>query len=151
MAIAQIFAGRYTLPPKPQIYAQIATFHENLLALVPLGLRHANRGRMSRQILTNEADWRWFLNDAAGTGINERLSWNATSWAFWLKNFRLSNLLMGGVDSPHVLRLFPTRAGGPARWDGAMKEIEWANEEVEKYVKANAEEERKKGEEKKSK
>lgn len=68
-----------------------------------------------------------WANDAAGTGVNEYLGYGLKGWWFWLTNMRLCNVLMGGVYSPHLYRVFE---GKRRKWDGAGAEIERVNEAV---------------------
>jgi len=134
MAIAQVFAGNYKLPPRERMEAEIDQWHAGLRALEPLGFNSRHLSSRARAVLVNEAGWRHFLNEAAGTGVNEYMGWGRQGWAFYFRERKLSNLLMDGVDSPHVYRLFPTRSGGPARWADAKHSIEVANAEVKELV-----------------
>jgi dimethylaniline monooxygenase (N-oxide forming) len=134
MAIAQVFAGNYALPSRESMEAAIDRWHAALWALAPLGFNIRHKSSRARMILANEASWRWFLNDAASTGVNDFLGWGLQGWSFFWRDRKLCSMLMSGVDSPHVYRLFPTRKGGPARWADSKKSIERANEEVEKFA-----------------
>lgn len=69
----------------------------------------------------------------AGCEIDEHLSWTSWSaWKFWLaggENRRLTRLLLDGMASPGVYRLW-----GRRRWEGAREMIERANKK-EAYAK----------------
>ena len=69
----------------------------------------------------------YWLNNAAGNGVNEHLGWGWAGWKFWLGNRRLHKLIMDGVMTPATYRLFEGREGGRKRWDGAEEAIYKAN------------------------
>lgn len=120
IAVAQVFAGKYTLPPKDEM--RLLTRKQNeytvmkrrggpiLPGLVPL------RGLLD------------FLDDAAGTGLREHVSYIGKgalkSWWWSFKNWRLSRVIMGGVDTPFLWRLFDGRR---KKWEGAEEAIWEAN------------------------
>ena len=135
MAIGQVFAGNYDLPPPKEMSKQIDRFHANLRCLQPLGFRHESKSKMSRQFYSNESSWRAFLHDAAGTRVEEHLGYRCEGWRYWVTNYRFCSLIMSNADSPHLYRLFPTRKGGPKRWSGAKEAIEVAYAEVDRYKK----------------
>jgi hypothetical protein len=68
---------------------------------------------MARAILSNKAKSRLFLNDAAGVGVNEYFRLGIRGWLYYLKDMSFCSMLMTGVDSPHVYRLFPESGTGP--------------------------------------
>ena len=144
MGIAQVFSGRYQLPPLAIMNKQIDTAHAYVRGLAsrsagPIAASAAEK-------LMNEGPWRAFLNEAAGTQINEMLGYGLQGWYFWLTNRKLSAMLMTGVDSPHIYRLFQGRARSRMRWEGAQRAIEQANSERTDFEKRNRDEEaRKKG------
>jgi hypothetical protein len=67
---------------------------------------------MARAILSNEAKFRWFLNDTAGMGVNEYLGLGILDWLYHLKDMSFCGMLMTSVDSPHVYWLFPESGMG---------------------------------------
>lgn len=66
-------------------------------------------------------DWMAWADNMAGLGIAERLGYGARGWSFWLNDRKLCNILMDGVSSPHMYRLFET--GRRKAWTGAREEI----------------------------
>ena len=66
-------------------------------------------------------EWMAWADDVAGTGVLPRLGYGPAGWAFWLRDRRLCGLLMDGISSPHVYRLFET--GKRRAWKGAREEI----------------------------
>ena len=59
--------------------------------------------------VVQQGPWIKWLNDAAGTGVNENLGYGVQGWMYWLREPKFCSLLMTGVDSPHVMRLFDGR------------------------------------------
>ena len=119
MAVAQIWKGASQLPSVKEMNQQIDTHHAWLNALV-------DRETVASDFVQEESWLRW-CHDAAGTGINENLGYGTTGWSFWAKDMRLSNLLMGGVETPFALRLFD---GKRKKWDEAREAIINVNKEV---------------------
>ena len=133
MAIAQVFAGRYILPSKAKMYFEIDRHKDTLQSLV-----NYVQGSIPQDAMENwvdEGPWRAFLQSAAGTGVNEKLGYGWEGWNFWWNERELCNLLMTGVDSPHVQRLFKGRSGGRLKWHGALEAIKRANQEVSQLAK----------------
>jgi dimethylaniline monooxygenase (N-oxide forming) len=73
-------------------------------------------------------EWVKAMDHLGGTGVNEYLGYGWKGWLFWLRERRLCNVLMGGIWSPHIHRVFST--GKRKSWDGAREAIEKVNENV---------------------
>ncbi|KAF2734132.1 FAD/NAD(P)-binding domain-containing protein [Polyplosphaeria fusca] len=119
MALAQIWKGNAQLPP----YAEMERWADNHLAWV------CNLAK-SGGVFPNAIDggpWQKWVNDAAGTGVNEKLGYGLEGWRCWWRDRKLCKLLMDGTYSPHMFRLFEGRR---KEWKGAMEAIEKANEVV---------------------
>ena len=69
---------------------------------------------------------RW-LNQAVGNGVNEAFGWGWEGWKFWWKERELYKLLIDGINTPFVYRLFEGREGSRRRWEGAKDAIYRAN------------------------
>jgi dimethylaniline monooxygenase (N-oxide forming) len=137
MALASLWTGGYPLPSPREMNKDINGHYDYVVSLLhkaPLphpGFR-----------LNGRATYLW-LNEVAGTGVNERLAscrWPA--WKLWWQDRVFYNLLMGGIDSPHVYRLFDTGRGRKP-WSGARRAIEEANEDVKRMEKTWKEEQEK--------
>jgi dimethylaniline monooxygenase (N-oxide forming) len=89
---------------------------------------------MARAILSNEAKFRWFLNDAAGMGFNEDLGLGIQGWLYYLKDMSFCGMLMTGVDSLHCTGYFPNREVGLKRWSETRQNIEAVAREAEDFV-----------------
>ncbi|KAK5994296.1 Monooxygenase aurF [Cladobotryum mycophilum] len=114
MALAQVWAGKSTLPPLEEM---IRSTDED----VQLVLDWAQKGPV-RPHFRNGWEWGVWCSRMAGTGLMERLSgtsWKA--WWFWLWKRRQYNILRDGFWSPHHFRVFDEGKRKP--WDGAMAEI----------------------------
>ena len=103
MAVAQVWKGAVNLPPKAEMKAEVNKRHAFLLASAhedgPAILPH----RM------NVGVWMKWLHDTAGTGFNEKLTYEWKAWWNWIWGFRYISNFMTGVNSPHLWRLFEGR------------------------------------------
>ncbi|PKS10959.1 hypothetical protein jhhlp_002718 [Lomentospora prolificans] len=131
MAIAQIWAGNSNLPPLEEMI-RITDNHIDEMC---------ENARCRPKVLhpgwVNGAEFMAWANDMAGTGINDKLGWGPEGLKFWLTNPKLCNLIMGGIYSPHIFRLFET--GKRKAWPGAEEEIKRVNVKVAKATKERQE------------
>lgn len=117
MALAQIWKGAASLPPREEMEKAVDEHHEWVCSLARNGSVYPG--------IAKPGPWMRWANEAAGTGANEYLGYGWKGWMFWLRDRRFCNLLMGGVYSPHLFRLFE---GKRKKWDGAREAIVRANE-----------------------
>jgi dimethylaniline monooxygenase (N-oxide forming) len=66
----------------------------------------------------------------AGTGVDENLGYGWKGWRFWWRERKLSDLMMRGVMTPYMYKMFDGRR---KKWDGAKDAIVAANENVKQY------------------
>jgi dimethylaniline monooxygenase (N-oxide forming) len=118
MAISQVFKGTSRLPAQPQLEREIEKQHEWIADLASIGY-NVSPGNVEG------GPWMDAMNELGGTGVNEHLGYGWKGWWFWIRNVRLCNLLMGGVWSPCIYRVFET--GKRKSWEGAPAAIEKAN------------------------
>ena len=118
-AITRIWAGHFPLPPKREMEAWCDTNYRESLADV-------QRWRIPK-VGTNPWKLEYWLNEAAGNRVNECLGWGLTGWRFWWKDRELCNLILGGLDTPFIYRLFEPAPGGRKAWSGAREAILKAN------------------------
>lgn len=123
MAIAQVWKGTFPLPPQEQMIREIDAHHAWVRKI-------AGTDGTFPQIV-QQGPWINWLNAAAGTSVNEYLGYGLQGWMYWLWQPRLCNLLMTGVDSPHVMRLFEGRRRS---WPGAKDAILRANKNAESDI-----------------
>lgn len=121
MVVAQVWAGKSRLPPQHEM-ERVADEHVRKVRATA-----EERGVLSPGMV-NGSEWMRWANELAGTGVDTHLGWGWTGIRFWLTNWRLCGMLMGGVCSPHLYRLFET--GKRKRWDGAEEEIRRINKKV---------------------
>ena len=111
-AIAQVWSGGYPLPDRAErerwcdrqyryLLGQVATWHIHKPAVPPGEL---------------EA----WLNEVAGNGMRENLGWGWQAWKFWWSDRELYKMIMDGIDTSFVYRLFDGRR---KKWDGAREAI----------------------------
>lgn len=118
-AIARIWRGYHRLPEKAEMERWC---DENLDQNVKL----VKTWRISKTGTNSVTLERW-LNDAAGTGVNEALGWGWEGWKFWWKERELYKLIMDGISSPFLYRFFEGKVGSRKRWEGARDAIYRAN------------------------
>lgn len=127
MAIAQLWKpGAQQLPPRSEMNAWVRkhlAWAESIRARGPFNYR-----------LVFAPDWEAWLENTAGTRLSEHLGYGPSGWAYWAKDRKFCNLLMDGLYSPHILRLFDS-PGKRKTWDGAREAIIKVNEAVNKIGK----------------
>ncbi|WWC60654.1 uncharacterized protein I303_103229 [Kwoniella dejecticola CBS 10117] len=122
-AISQVWKGNYVLPG---IAERNRWCEKNYRA--SLGVIKNWRTFRTGHFSAGEFE-RW-LNDVAGTGVNEHLGWGWKEWKFWWSERELYGLIKRGVNTPFLYRLFEGRQGGRKKWEGAKREIWKANGRV---------------------
>ena len=119
-AVAQVWSGHYQLPSRVEMEAWC---DESYVSAMKIMEQH----RISKPPTDGPALEVW-LNRAAGNGVEEHLGWSWRAWSFWFQDHELYRLIMRGVDTPYVGRLFAGRAGSRTRWSGARDAILRAND-----------------------
>lgn len=118
MALAQTWAGKSQVPTTIDMTRWVDRQHEFICNIAKHGSVIPGWVR--------EGEWMAWANAAAGTGVDEYLGWGWKGWMFWLREGSLYKLLMDGVYSPHIYRVF--EGGKRKAWDGALAEIERVNQ-----------------------
>lgn len=101
MALTQIWKGTSPMPPKVEMEAAVDACHAWICDL-------ARQGNVFPG-LVKQHEWMAWANRTAGTGVDEYLGWGWKGLKFWITQPRFYNLLVSGVYSPHLYRLFPGR------------------------------------------
>ena len=120
-AIAQVWKGNFLLPPQPEIEAWCDVNYASQLKKI-------STWRVVK-VGTDPKKLEQWLNDAAGNRVNEMLGWGWEGWKFWWSDRKLYKLLVDGIDTPFLYRLFEGRRGsngeekGRKEWDGAKEAI----------------------------
>jgi dimethylaniline monooxygenase (N-oxide forming) len=120
MAIAQVWKGASKLPSQDQMKIDVHEHHKWLAD-------QASRGHNFSPGNVDARRWTRTIDDLGGTGINEYLGYGWKGWWFWITDMSFCNLLMGGIWTPYVYRVFD---GKRKEWDGARKAIVGVNETV---------------------
>ncbi|KIW29533.1 uncharacterized protein PV07_05346 [Cladophialophora immunda] len=126
MAIAQLWKPDDSSPSLPSRLEMITWVRNHLNWANAILARGAFNTRM-----VYAPDWSDWLDTTSGCLVNEHLGYGRTGWAFWWKDSKFCNLLMDGIYSPHVYRLFDSH-GRRKPWAGAKDAIISVNEETEK-------------------
>ncbi|KAF4961788.1 hypothetical protein FSARC_10084 [Fusarium sarcochroum] len=119
MAIAQIWKGNFPLPSIDEMNRAVDKQHEFVCDIAKEG--SAVPGWL------RQADWLTWVNKAAGTQVYEHLGWGWKAWKFWYQDRAFYKMLMDGIYTPFMWRVFDGRR---KKWDGARAAIEKVNAEV---------------------
>jgi dimethylaniline monooxygenase (N-oxide forming) len=118
MAVTQIWLGNSSLPSLEEMNKEVDVQHEAVCKI-------ASTGDLFNTNLRNNWEWFKWVDQAAGLGIAKRIGYGSRGWNFWWKDRQLCRLVMDGLMSPHIMRLFDEGKRKP--WDGARREIEKIN------------------------
>ena len=126
MSVAQIWAGRSSLPPVSEMDTWVKKHNAWLKA------------RLTRSPGANRGDvvnlyWQRFVHQAAGTGVYENIGWSLKAWWLWCCDGELYNALAHGPPTSYALRLFDT--GKRASWGGARQAVIDAYKEMQEIKK----------------
>jgi dimethylaniline monooxygenase (N-oxide forming) len=132
MALAQLWSGNYPMPSQAEIESEADASIARLAKLVKYG-------DVKITGVMGHMGFDQWLNEVAGTGLYDYLgNWtNSKCWKLWWSDRKLYNILMTGIISTHMLRLFDTGRGRKA-WRGARKAIIEANENAARFEKSES-------------
>ncbi|KAL7817425.1 flavin monooxygenase-like protein [Trichoderma aethiopicum] len=120
MCIAQVWSGKASLPPQPQMQRWVDKQEKRICAL-------AQRGAVIPATVP-PSEWLSWADETAGMGVGEHVGWGWKAWVFWWRERTLWRMVMDGPFTSVFWRLFPGRR---KCWDGARAEIIRVNREVE--------------------
>jgi dimethylaniline monooxygenase (N-oxide forming) len=124
MAIAQVWKGNYKLPSESEMNTAIDKHHDWIKNLAKNDSVYCG--------IVRPGPWLNFMNSAAGTRVDENLGYGWEGWRFWWRDRKLCNLMMRGVMTPYMYRVFDSQGRRP-KWDGAREAIFASNEQVKVY------------------
>lgn len=120
MAIAQYWKKPELMPSREEIrlsYKSHMAWANGIIA----------HGKLDPRFV-NAQDWTEWAEEAAGVRVSEHLGYGLAGWRFWYEDKTFCKMLMDGIYSPHLLRLF--ESDRRKAWVGARAEIEKVNEKV---------------------
>ncbi|KAM0250368.1 hypothetical protein ACHAQJ_008645 [Trichoderma viride] len=120
MCIAQVWSGKASLPPTPEMKHWVDGQESRICSL-------AQRGAVIPASVP-PSEWISWADRIAGMGVGEHVGWGWKGWLFWWRERRLWKMVMDGPFTSAFWRLFPGRR---KCWDGARAEIMRVNKEVE--------------------
>ncbi|KAF2128140.1 dimethylaniline monooxygenase 2 [Dothidotthia symphoricarpi CBS 119687] len=118
MAIAQVWKGATSLPSLSVMNQAVGEHHAWLADC-------AQRSTNVSPGMVNPGSWIHAMDEMAGTGVNEYLGYGWKGWSFWFQERKFCGLLMDGIWSPHIHRVFQ---GKRKLWNGASDAIKEVNE-----------------------
>ena len=118
-AVAQIWKGLYPIPSPSKLESWCDRNYVRALKQV--------RAWRIPKTGSDPVEFERWLNEAAGNGVNEALGWGWQGWKFWWSERELYRLIVDGINTPFVYRLFRGREGSRTQWDGARAAIYKAN------------------------
>jgi dimethylaniline monooxygenase (N-oxide forming) len=118
MYISQVFAGLTSLPSRDIMQSVVMKQEKWRLD------RLAQRGGSSgvTEGIFPLGPWLADLATTLGLGLDENLGYGVEGWKFWWQDRKFCDVLMGGLDSPHIYRVFDGE-GKRKIWEGARAEI----------------------------
>ena len=114
-AIAQVWKGAWKLPPRDEQEKWLEQMYDRNMAFA--------KAYSNTKVSTYAPAFERWLNDAVGNQVNEKLGWGWEGWKFWWNEHKLYKLIVDGINTPFVYRLWDARAGSRKKWDGALAEI----------------------------
>ncbi|KAF2105020.1 FAD/NAD(P)-binding domain-containing protein [Rhizodiscina lignyota] len=118
MAVAQVWKGNSSLPSLEEMNKHVDAQHEVVCKI-------ASTGDLFNTNFRNNWDWFKWADQAAGLGLVKRIGYGVEGWKFWWNDRALCRLVLDGLMSPHIMRLFDEGKRKP--WDGAREELEKVN------------------------
>lgn len=116
MVIAQVWSGKSVLPSMKEMNQSVDEHHDYVCTKAEAGPTVVS--------WVQQGVWEPWAHKMAGTGIAENLGWGWQGWSFWWNNRKFYKLLVSGIYSPFLFRVFD---GKRKRWDGAREAIERLN------------------------
>lgn len=118
-AIAQVWKGAHKLPSRHEMEKWCEDNYRR-------AINQAKGWRIPKTGAESASFEKW-LNEAAGNRVNEMTGWGWSGWKFWWSDHKLYSLVMDGVSTPFVYRLFEGKEGGRKVYPGARAAIYKAN------------------------
>ena len=132
MAIAQMWSNKPGSPVLPSQKEREDWYDQHLKYVAYVRALDVHRRYV--KLMVRNSPWLKWVSDAAGTNVPENLGYGSVqAWKFWLQDRKFCGLLMDGVWSSHVYRLFDSDRRNA--WAGAREAIESANKDMKENAK----------------
>lgn len=136
-AVSQVWLQRPALPPLPDMRAW---YQEHLRRRQALQERYSPLENSTfYPILMDLSEQLTWLDETAGSGLYLNLSWgwfNWRAWRLWWKDRKLYHVLLNGLFTPAIWRLFPTGRRKNLPWDECVSMIMSENQRAQSDGKA---------------
>ena len=127
MALAQLWSTKPSSPSLP-LATEMQQWYDAHLRWVA-GVRSRSPHGKFVKLTVRNGPWLVWVDEVSGTDVARNTSYSSIdAWRFWWRDRKLCGLLLGGIFSPHMYRLF--ESGRRKRWDGAENAIKKVNEDV---------------------
>lgn len=124
MALAQIWSNKPDTPTLPA-QADLEQWYADHLKWVSYIRSLSPRGKFVKCQIQN-GPWLEWVQETAGTNVGPNLNYGSLqAWRFWCRNPSFCKLLMDGIWTPHIYRLFDSDRR--KTWSGAREAIEKVN------------------------
>ena len=135
LCVSQIWQGNSTLPP----LSKMQQWHRNYLTWREDTTKQYNAKSTFYTAFVPMTDHVTWMDSCAGIGLQTHFGllarWtNRETWKFWWNDRKLYNIILTGLTSPAIFRLFDM--GKRKAWPGAREQIYVDNERVERQQKA---------------
>lgn len=120
MCIAQVWAGKSTLPPAEERSRWMDRQTERMV-----GLAHRGTPPVAS---VSQPEWLRWADETAGAGMFDRMGWGRKGWCFWWTDRALYKMMMDGVLTSASWRVFDEGKRRP--WPEAREEIIRLNREA---------------------
>lgn len=121
-AVAQVWTGSSTLPSLQEMNDHVDAQH-NVVCQI------ARTGSLASTNLRNNWEWYKWCDEAAGIGLVKRMGYGLEGWKFYFQDRKLCKLVMDGLLSPHLFRLFDE--GKREAWPDARAAVEKVNHKAQ--------------------
>jgi dimethylaniline monooxygenase (N-oxide forming) len=126
MCIAQVWAGKSSLPPAREMSRWADAQERRICSL-------AQRGSPIPTSVP-QREWLLWADRTAGMGVFDSLGWGCTGWRFWWRERELCRYMMDGTLTAATWRVFDKGKRKP--WEGARAEIVRVNEAAREEERA---------------
>ena len=120
--VSQIWLGNSSLPP----LSEMQRWHRDYLSWRESMIKHYSPGSTFYTVFMPMTDHLTWMDTCAGLGIRHHFGWlsrwvNRKAWQLWWNDRKLYDIILTGLTSPAIFRLFDD--GKRKAWRGAREQI----------------------------